>query len=259
MESLDYVTIDDALIPGSLADAIDIALSNNPDLQDILLEASSRKQDLVAAEATAYRPTVEGSIEQNYKDDGGGTEGFKQETLWKIEINYPLNLGFTMIDEVAAARLDALAADANVVDTRRTTEQQVRDAWQKWETAREKAVFLFDQARISKAFLDLAVEERQLGQRSLIDLLSGETSWINAKSDAEAARTDIVLAAAELLSAMGRLGFDAVRTAPRSEYAPIPADSGDSIDGLDVDVPGGRPLDEPVPLDLSFSTTTDGL
>jgi adhesin transport system outer membrane protein len=52
----------------------------------------------------------------------------------------------------------------------------------------ERTNYLINQAQISGNFLDLARKERELGRRSLLDLLNGEVALINAQSDAAAAR-----------------------------------------------------------------------
>ncbi len=59
--------------------------------------------------------------------------------------------------------------------------------------------------------LDLARKERELGRRSLLDLLNGEVALINAQSDAAAARVDEVIAAHRLLRAIGGLKPEVVR------------------------------------------------
>ena len=67
------------------------------------------------------------------------------------------------------------------------------------------------QASISKAFLELARKERKLGKRSLIDILSGETALINARSDASTARGQLLISAYNMLSAIGILTLDKVK------------------------------------------------
>ena len=89
-------------------------------------------------------------------------------------------------------------------------EEQARHAWSNLQTARENAALLRNQANISAEFLELARKERQLGKRSLIDVLSGETNLINAQSDAASAESDVVIAGLTLLSVMGQLGAEVV-------------------------------------------------
>jgi len=87
-----------------------------------------------------------------------------------------------------------------------------------------------NQADIAAAFLELAREERKLGNRSLIDVLTGETELINAQSDAESAESDVIIAAYKLLNIVGELTPGVFRGQPtlmppkpgQTEKAPAP-------------------------------------
>ena len=71
-------------------------------------------------------------------------------------------------------------------------------------TARGNADFLTNQARITAEFLELARQERLLGTRSLIDVLSGETALINAESFAASADADVGIALAIIIHLVGK-------------------------------------------------------
>ena len=90
-------------------------------------------------------------------------------------------------------------------------EQQARDSWENLRTSRENAGLLKNQANIASEFLDFARKERQLGRRSLIDVLAGETALIDASSDAASAEVDVAIAVYTLLNVTGRLEEDAIR------------------------------------------------
>ncbi len=92
-----------------------------------------------------------------------------------------------------------------MADTRRRIVEETRNAWQDLHTARATAASRKNQADIAAAFLELAREERKLGNRSLIDVLTGETELINAQSDAESAESDVIIAAYKLLNIVGEL------------------------------------------------------
>ena len=62
--------------------------------------------------------------------------------------------------------------------------------------------------------LDLTRRERQLGTRTLNDILRAETDLINANSDAASAETDVAVAAYTVLKHMGRLNEPMI-TEPR--------------------------------------------
>ena len=86
----------------------------------------------------------------------------------------------------------------------------LRTTWDGLETAQQNAQFLDNQARISKEFLELARIERQAGNRSLLDVLGGETALINAQSDAIGAKIEVLINSYTLLSLMGQLSVDII-------------------------------------------------
>ena len=95
-------------------------------------------------------------------------------------------------------------------DARRQVEEQARNAWQALLTAQANADHLSNQANIAAEFLELARKERKLGQRSLIDVLSGETALIGAQAEADRAQASVSIAGYQLLAAMGRLDLASV-------------------------------------------------
>ena len=84
-------------------------------------------------------------------------------------------------------------------------------------TAQKNAQFLSNQARISKEFLELARTERKAGNRTLLDVLGGETALINAQSDAIAARIEVLINSYTLLSLLGQLSMDKIELISNSE------------------------------------------
>jgi adhesin transport system outer membrane protein len=150
-------------------------------------------------------------VDRKWKQNVQGTQGFKGETFIKAEITHTFNLGFTASNAMGAARSTWQAAEDRYMDTRELISEQTRNAWSDIKTARNNAAFLSNQANISAEFLDLARKERQLGRRSLLDVLAGETELINARSDAAAAKTSVAVAIFSLLSAMGELEADLLR------------------------------------------------
>ncbi len=211
IEALAPVPYPAAFLPLSLTQATDIALETNPSLKNAILDADIAKEDVRIARADNFAPKIEASAERKLKKNVGGTIGPKQESLAKVEMTFDFNLGFTAVNTLRASESDLSASTYTAADTRRSIEEQVSNAWQQLETAKQTASHLNNQANIAAAFLELARNERQLGRRSLIDVLSGETNLINAKSDALSAETDVLLAAYGLLAATGQLEYDVVK------------------------------------------------
>lgn len=198
------------LLPQDLGSAISTALEENPRLTATYLGTLVTKQNMIETEADEFYPTISAKAEKNLKRDEGGTVGGKQETLFKVEMSYSLNLGMTGTNTLRAAELTHDAGISRYKEERALIEERVRNAWTDLETARLRFQQLNNQTDIASEFLELARRERQLGNRSLIDVLAGETALINATSDAASAEVDVLQAAYRLLTQMGRLTPDAI-------------------------------------------------
>lgn len=198
-------------LPATQEDAVMRSLENSPVL------AASNLDTLIAGEAikqtfaSSYRPTVDGIVEYKLKEDVGATPGRQYELFGKVEVNFPFNLGMTATNTLKASKLAENSAAYRYADSKTQIEERTRNAWQELKTARLNAELLNNQANIAAEFLELARKERQLGNRSLLDVLSGEVALINANSDAVSAETDIAIAVVSLLDAMGDLTEDDLR------------------------------------------------
>ena len=203
--------IPEELLPASMDEAVDIAMKNSIQLKAAKIAADVAKEAITHTRASQYYPSIKGTVDRKWKQNVQGTQGFKGETFIKAELTHTFNLGFTASNAMGAARSTWQAAEDRYMDTRELISEQTRNAWSDIKTARNNAAFLSNQANISAEFLDLARKERQLGRRSLLDVLAGETELINARSDAAAAKTSVAVAIFSLLSAMGELEADLLR------------------------------------------------
>jgi len=193
------------LLPTSIDQAVENALKGNPQLASTQIDSFVTRETTRATRATEFFPSIDASAEAKITEDKGGTAGSKQERLIKLEATYNLSLGLTAINTLRSAKQDATAKLNVFADTRDQIAEQARNAWDDLDTLRAKAELKHNQANIAGEFLDLARRERQLGNRSLIDVLSGETAMINASSDAASADTDVAIAVFSLLTVLGQL------------------------------------------------------
>lgn len=193
------------MLPKSLEDTITEVRENNPQLKASRLSAAIAHENVLKTRADSFLPKFNVVGEHKIKEDSGGSLGSQQEWQVKLEGKYNLNLGLTAINTLRAARQTHIATVNRFGDTRDMTEEQTRNAWDNLKTARANAEHLHNQADIAAESLDLARKERELGNRSLIDVLSGETALINASSDAASADTDVAIAVFTLLNVMGRV------------------------------------------------------
>ena len=225
-----------AALPPTLDAAVNEARRHNPRLQELALNTAAAQESVTAVRGRTLYPRIEGFVERNHKRDAAGQPGTQNELLFKLQVTFSLNTGLTAINSIRLAEADLRAADATWADQERTVLETVRNSWSRLESARAQVALLNDQASLAAGFLDVARSERELGTRSLIDILTGETTLINARSDAAAAETELVLAGYRLLAAMGRLNSAEVQTRPAPRLTSMGRGSLDAL---------GRPEPEP--------------
>lgn len=204
-------------LPENLATLMDLALSNNLDLRIEQIKLALAKNDVHSERYNRLYPKINLSVEEMLQENARGTQwkGETNDMVTKVEVKMPFNLGFVAYDSIRAAELDASSRQNALYDTQIIVERKNRNALQQLKTARLTAESLQQQADIAEAFLELARVERQLGNRSLIDILSGEVSLINARSDAISAQYDAMLATLSLLEVIGALQPDVFNESKR--------------------------------------------
>ncbi|WP_353860190.1 TolC family protein [Azospirillum formosense] len=208
-------------LPVSMDAAVEEARRHNPRLQELALTTAAAQEAVTSVRGRTLYPRIDGFVERNVKRDVAGQPGRQNELLFKLQVTFSLNTGLTALNSIRLAEADLRAADASWADQERTVLETVRNSWNRLESARAQVQLLNDQASLAAGFLDVARSERELGTRSLIDILSGETTLINARSDAAAAETELVLAGYRLLAAMGRLNATDIQTKPMPKLAPM--------------------------------------
>ena len=132
--------------------------------------------------------------------------GVQEDIDVKISLKMPLE--FNSFSKVREAQRNYESARYKTLNFEDELIEEVKNTWQALEIAQANFMALRDQAKITEGFLELAREERQLGNRSLLDVLSGETSLFNSLSDARQAEIRVQIAAYELLEAIGKLTVD---------------------------------------------------
>ena len=192
-------------LPTSIDDAVERAHKNNSLLVAANLASEIAQAGVRQTRASSYSPTVDGILDYKYKRDVSAVVGNQREIFSKVEVNFPFNLGLTATNTLKASERSFDASVYRYADTKDQIIEKTRNAWEQFKTASINADLLANQANIAGEFLEYARKERTLGRRSLLEVLTGETTEINARSDTAAAQTDVIIAAYTLLEAMGEL------------------------------------------------------
>jgi len=197
-------------LPGDIDEAVERAHKNNPLLIAANLASEIAQAGVSQTRASSYSPTIDGIIDYKIKRDVSSTLGNQREIFSKLQLNFPFNLGLTATNTLKASERSFDASVYRYADAKDQITEQTRNAWEQYQTARINAGLLANQANIAGEFLEFARKERTLGRRSLLDVLTGETTEINARSDTASAQTDVIIAAYTLLEVMGELNLAAL-------------------------------------------------
>jgi len=222
MEALPDILLPVSRIPISKEECVELALENNFQINSLRKAEEVARTSVKQLKATQYRPDLNLIFDSKRKNNVSGIRGDTNEWIAKVELKYSFNVAGAALNSVNASKLNYIATSNQLQDATNLVEEQAKNTFEQFEITRKNAGFLENQANIAAEFLALAREERRLGTRSLIDVLSGETAEINALSDAAAANSQIEIAAYTLLFIMGDLGIEAVET---SEAASLPTGS----------------------------------
>lgn len=192
-------------LPRNIYEALKIAKEKSPLIRIAAIDEIIANKNVQEIRSDKFLPRLELIGKSKINRNVGGTLGTERGSSIEVQLSFPFNLGFTSVNILRAGQSELAAASSRVAVARRDVEEQVRNAWQKYETARFTAILLRDQATLAEAFLKLARKERTLGNRSLIDVLAGESAHFNALSDTLAMDADVLIAAFEILKTTGQL------------------------------------------------------
>ncbi len=198
------------LLPSSEEEAIKIAKKNNIALKLSKINLENAKSSIKTSKAKFF-PSLKASAEYKNKRNLSGIDGTEIDHIYKIEMKYPISIGgpyglfFKENADYKSSMNQYMMAKYSYDQMERNLEESVRNAWQTKRSSKENFEYLENQANISGEFFDIAMKEVKLGNRQLIDILSSETAFINAKSAAEVAFTDYQLSTYQLLLSIGIL------------------------------------------------------
>jgi adhesin transport system outer membrane protein len=193
-------------LPMSLEDALTRAAEDNLALRIAELGLDRALLGLERAAVERLSPRLDWVSNRIQKYNSGGIrQPDTDEWTTKLEFTLNFNLGLTGQNGLRAAQADLASRRAATENQRKLIERQVRDDWLKKRIALARVESLGEQRSLSAAFLELARRERELGNRTLLEVLSGETALINVRSDEESARAAAVIAILTVLEKFGSL------------------------------------------------------
>ncbi len=192
------------LIPDSLEAAINIALSENPQLQQSDRQVAIAREKKSAA-GFDLSPNVDLIGKMGYESDKAATKGTRRDMSILLQANWDLFTGFSLRSNIAQASFDYAASLDSYDFTIRKTVENVRLSWQKVKTARERLALLENAVNSASEVFKSRKKLRTAGKETVINVLDAETEISNARINFASASFDEREAVYRLLLAMGRL------------------------------------------------------
>lgn len=199
-------------LPKSLEEAHAIALENNKQIQVGLYRSRAIQDRISSTTSKEFLPRLQVVAEDSKRHNTDGVQG--DGTDRKVLLQLQISLNAAGLPASDAVKKDWDASVSREAETRDLVLEQVTIAWRNLLVARQNRDTLDNQVKIAGQFLKMASQERQMGRRSLLDVLTAEVSLINAQSDLATTEADIAIASLTLLQAIGKLDLGAIQEAP---------------------------------------------
>ena len=234
----------DLTLPRSLEKATMYALEYNPSLL-------VGKYNIKGAEAlyreskSTFFPKVDLELSGNYNDNFSEFQGKDDRVQGMVVLSYNLLNGGA--DEASRRnKLSKLGQEVEVTnDLKRQVIEGIDLSWGAYELALDQIPFLRDYKEQSIETLKLYSKEYDLGERSLLDLLSAENDLKRAKDESASVKYNLLLSKYRILDAMGLT------------MASIMGNVEEYYHRVGVNTNGERPAHDTLP--ISYDTDNDGV
>ena len=192
------------LVPSSQAAAVSIGLRENPTVRasEYLVDAQAFA---VKFQEGALLPNLSANLSATERYDLGPADSRTTNVQGTLQLTIPIYQGGRVTSQVRQAK-ETLGQQRIVLDqTRDEVRSNIVSAYANLQSAR--ASIRAAQAQVSAARLALAgvIEERNVGQRTQLDVLQTRSTLLTAQEQLAVSRRDRISASYALLAAVGRL------------------------------------------------------
>jgi outer membrane protein len=194
------------LLPGSIEQAWDLAESGSP-----ILRAAEYAEQASRARVTGARaeqmPTIalQGRLGYSGLVSPLHTDAYSRALSGGAVVTVPLFTGGQTLSRVRAATERNNIDRLGVENARRTVRQAITQSWSALQAARSNIDATDKQVRAARIAAEGVVQEQRVGLRTTIDVLNAEQELRAAELSQISARRDEYVAAAGVLSQVGRL------------------------------------------------------
>lgn len=189
----------------SIEQLMEVAKRNRPDLAAAHAIFLENLEDIKVAWSSAM-PTITANVDiqdQNVlnrkKLDGYVYTG-------AFTLNIPIFNGFYYVNQVRAAKAQAMVACADLQNKEQTILLEVLEAYYAYQTARDNIVYSTDYLESSSLNYKVALANYQAGTGTILDVLNALKDLAQARSQYVQSKTDLLKSLADMAYATGTIG-----------------------------------------------------
>ncbi len=191
-------------LPATEEDAVQLAKTNNPGViaQDFNERADRDNVDLVAGELLPTL-TLDGSLQRNKDVLGADTVTTEQSVT--LNLTVPLYQSGEVYSRVREAKQSANQSLLQLAKEERQAQESARQSWADLTSASSRIVSGEAEVAAQEIAFEGVQQEAQVGSRTVLDVLDAEQELLDSRVDLVVAQRDQIVAAYQLLQAIGRL------------------------------------------------------
>lgn len=205
-------------LPAGKDEAMDLASAQHPEVVAALYDERTSR-DTVDQVRGELLPTVSVSGSAGRSFDSGGEDSRTTDYSGKVTLSVPLYQSGSVYSRLRQAKQTVSQGRRTMDQARRDSIESASRAWETLETAKARILSYETQIRAAEVALDGVEREAAVGSRTVLDVLDAEQELLDGKVAWVRAERDAVVAAYELIAAVGGLTTEAIAL-PVERYDP---------------------------------------
>lgn len=201
-DALAIPALPESALPQTRALALDAALDGHPALKSARFDVDAASAANAAAKAV-LSPRLELDISANRINQL--IDGVTVDRSAMLRLRFNIFHGGAEVAQVGQSAYRLAEARDNLERTRRQVQEGILLSWSAYQSARDRLGPLRDYVQASAATRDAYAKQFTIGQRSLLDLLTAESEYYNARSALTTGQYTRLAGGYRILAGMGRL------------------------------------------------------
>ena len=194
----------DRFLPGALAGAVDLGLTQNPNVTAAMFGIDvSHLQVKVAEGALFPTVTLQANVQQAYAQQLSIQKQFFASAVAQVTV--PIYQGGAEYSLIRQSKETLAQQRLSLEQVRDQTRASVVQAWGQLIAGKSQVASAQAQVTASEIALNGVREEAKAGQRTTLDVLNAQQALVNARVALVTAQHDRVVASYAVLNAVGRL------------------------------------------------------